>query len=89
MHSLQIQELWHTFGDIPHYTPLEGGTGINYLFCVNATKQAIADVCKKHNYTINRDDLTEVEIDDSMYNSMHRASLSYSGPSDYVLRKLE
>jgi hypothetical protein len=86
--SSPIQILWNAFGsNIPYYLPLEGGTGINYLFCIKNTKEVIVDTCNKHKYIINSG-LTNVEIVDSMYNNMYTATISYTDPSYYVLKKL-
>lgn len=85
--SSPIQELWNAFGNnLPRYMPLEGGTGINYLFCIKNTEDVIVDTCKKHKYTINHG-LTKAEIDDGMYNNMHTVGISYTGSSYYVLEK--
>ena len=83
-------EILHTeFGKtIPQYSALEGGEGINYLFCVHATKETIVDICNKYNYSINSILMTEEEIDEGVYNNTYRAECCYDGIKSYTLCKM-
>ena len=80
-------EILHTeFGKtIPQYSALEGGEGINYLFCIHATKETIVDICNKHNYSINSS--IGEEIDENVYNDTYRAGCCYDGVKSYTLWK--
>lgn len=91
--SSSIEVLCKEFGEnIPQCLPLEGGEGINYLFCVNMDKQKIKEICKKHNFEINGEffnrAFTEVEVNDNTYNNNYYATISYDGTNHYVLKKI-
>lgn len=72
--SSNINELHKSFGvNIPMYLPLEGGSGINYLFCVSSDINNIIKICELHNYKINnfvsKED--EPELSDDLINKMN------------------
>ena len=88
--SSSIELLYAEFGNnIPLYLLLEGGQGLNYLFCLHMDKQKIEEICEKHKYEINGswygNGFIEVEISDDLYNNNYQAMISYSNGANYVL----
>jgi hypothetical protein len=71
--SDHIDVLYESLGSIPKYLPLEGGTGINYLFCVSREIEQIKQICENHKYKVNG--FTEVVIQDEKYNNLHKVSI--------------
>lgn len=74
----------------PRYTGLEGGTGLNYLFCVNLTKDKILETCEKHGYEVNGllyPSFTAVEVEAARYDPSYHAVPSYGGTASYALEK--
>lgn len=96
--SAPIDELSNNFGqNIPKYLPLEGGTGVNYLFCVSGNSKDLFEICKKYNYKVNGfglednefDDYSfkKINIDDDKYNNNYYACPTYYGKDLYKLSK--
>jgi hypothetical protein len=82
---MPIELIYLAFGDdIPQYTPLEGGVGINYLFCLNDTEENIKKICNENKCIPYN--FTEIEINDRMYNSKYRAATKYFDKDPYELR---
>lgn len=83
--STPIEALAMEFFNAPRYLPLEGGTGMNYLFCVNiADRRHVDAICKRHNYEVSTS-YTFLEVNDNQYSPQYQAAIRY-GPGDpYVL----
>lgn len=91
--SVPIQTLYSALDPTgPHYLGLEGGTGLNYLFCVNLTKDKILETCEKNGYEVNglwSPSFYAAEVDAEHYNSAYQATPCYNGKSSYELEKRE
>ena len=97
--SIDINELYKSFGEnIPMYLPLEGGTGINYLFCVKGDTKNIFEICRNHYYDVNGcfdsdefDDYAfkKIEIEDEKYNQNYYPCPTYYGDKLYKLSKIK
>lgn len=89
--SVPITTLYNALDLVgPHYTGLEGGTGLNYLFCVNLTKDKILETCEKHGYEVNGllyPSFYGVEMDEARYNPSYHAVPCYGGTASYALEK--
>lgn len=93
-----IKDLYKSFGEnIPLYLPLEGGSGINYLFCVVGNTKDLFEICKSHHYDVNGcfdsdefDDYAfkKIEIEDEKYNPNYYACPTYYGDKLYKLSKV-
>jgi hypothetical protein len=74
---IKIEKLAEKFGDnYPQYIQLEGGTGINYLFCVD-TKIDVKGICDLYKYEIYEEPY-EMEIDLELYNNNYKIYPDYS-----------
>jgi hypothetical protein len=98
--SSSIDELYDSFGEnIPKYLPLEGGTGVNYLFCVKGCAKDIFEICKNHKYKVNGFCLEEdefddysfkkIEVDDDKYNNNYYACPTFYEKDLYKLSKIK
>ena len=86
--SCAVDELYKKFGpNTPQYLPLEGGSGLNYLFCVNSDIDTLVKIVDENGYKVNGTCMpfTQLMVDDAMYNSKHMASISYGKGASYVL----
>ncbi len=89
--SYSVDVLASMFGsNIPKYMPFEGGSHIQYLFCVNNSLDEIISLCKEANFSLNElCPFKKATITNDMYNNKHYVSLNYSGNDYYVLMAVE
>ena len=91
-----VKQLAECFGqNNPRYTPLEGGIGMNYLFCLNNDIDTIISVCATNGCELpdleenipifRRRAFIQVSVDPQKYNSWHRAVLKYFSNTHYEL----
>lgn len=83
---VNIRTLHHHFGiNIPNYLQYEGGTGLNYLCCVDYLVDSKA-ICANYGYDYVH--LGEIEINESLYSSEYTIYPTYSRDDPkYVLEK--
>jgi hypothetical protein len=71
----------------PKENALEGGSGIQYLFCSDKRKNEIIQLCKKYNFEEMSDyDIKEVEVDDDKYNDKYEATATFYDNIGYKLK---
>lgn len=94
--SHNINILFNDFGaNIPRYLPLEGGSGLNYLFCVAGDSNILAELVHNNGYqlnglygtTDNHIAFTQLVVDDDMYNREYQAGIQYFSEGGYFLCK--
>ena len=89
--SVPIATLYNALDPVgPRYTGLEGGTGLNYLFCVILTKDKILETCEKHGFEVNGllyPSFDEVEVEEARYNPSYHAVPCYGRTASYALEK--
>jgi hypothetical protein len=73
--------------NIPKGVALEGGSGIQYLFCSDKRKNEIIQLCKKYNFEeIDDYDIKEVEVDDEKFNEKYEATSTFYDNVGYKLK---
>jgi hypothetical protein len=83
-----IEHLYTEFGEnIPKYLEYDGGSGLNILYCVDASTNII-EICDKYNVKVYI--LNTMEFDDSIYNNTFTIHPTYSDNGEqYELRSNE
>ena len=73
---VKMDTLYSKFGQgIPRYLQYEGGTGLNYLCCVDAATD-VKTICGEYGYGCGP--LNMLEVEDSMYTSEYTPHPTYS-----------
>lgn len=73
---IKMKQLHQQFGtNIPCFLQYEGGTGLNYLCCVDSLVDS-ESICMKHGYDYHR--LVEIKIDESLYTSEYTIHPTYN-----------
>jgi hypothetical protein len=74
---IKIEKLAEKFGsNYPCYIRLEGGTGINYLFCVDISID-VKSICDLYKYEIYEEPY-EMDIEQELYNNTNMIYPDYS-----------
>lgn len=87
-----MTEFYNALGkNIPKYTLLEGGRGIQAVCCSAESQEKIVEICEKFDNElmdlITRDHLESYEVPDEEFNSANEVYITYKGDKRYIIKQ--
>ena len=88
----KMKEFYKALGkNIPKYTFLEGGRGIQAVCCSAEPQEKIVEICHKYDNElmdlITRNKLESYEVPDEQFNSNNSVYLAYTSDKMYIIKQ--